>query len=294
LLDIPDQSGRTIVLTGATSGVGLESAVQLARANARVIVVGRDKSRTDAAAEQVRTRAGRGDVGVALCDFSSQASIRTFAADVRGRVDHIDVLLNNAGGVSDTRQLTVDGIEQTFAVNHLGYFLTTHLLLDLVQRAPAGRVVNVASTGHYRATLDLSDVGFERGGYTIMGAYRRSKLANVLFTRSLAKRLERAGVTVNALHPGGVATNIWSKAPGWTQPILWLAKLFMLTPEQGGETLTYLAASPEVAGKTGGYYERNRAIEPDPLARDESLAEQLWALSEQLVGIRPGRFGLPD
>ncbi len=162
------------------------------------------------------------------------------------------MLVNNAGSAFQERRLTSDGVERTFAVNHLGYFLLTNLLLELLERSAPARVVVVASVGHYRGTMDLGDLGFERGGYTVMAAYQRSKLANVMMTHRLAAQLESKRVTVNALHPGAVATNIWSAAPRWTKPLLAVAKaLFMISPEEGARTLTYLALSPEVEGKTG-------------------------------------------
>jgi NAD(P)-dependent dehydrogenase (short-subunit alcohol dehydrogenase family) len=188
--------------------------------------------------------------------------------------------------VSPKRVLTKDGIESTFATNHLGYFLLTHLLLDLVVAAAPSRIVNVSSVAHKRGTMDLGDLGFEKGGYAIMKAYARSKLANVMFTRELAKRLQGKNVTVNCLHPGAVATGIWNKAPGWTQPVLRvLTRLFMLTPEQGGQTITFLASSPEVEGKTGLYFEKNKAVTPGGMGTDDALAAKLWDESAKLVKV---------
>ena len=226
--------GKTILITGATSGIGLEASVELARRGARVVMVGRDPGRTEAAVAGVIARSGSRDVSQLLCDFSSQASIRALAADVLRGFDRLDVLVNNAGGVNKTRRLTVDGIEMTFAVNHLGYYLLTHLLRDLLVRSAPARVVTVASVGHRRGTLDFADLGFERGGYSIMRAYTRSKLANVLFAAELAHRLAGTGVTSNSLHPGSVATNIWSGAPTWAKPLIQiLYRPFFLSAEQG-------------------------------------------------------------
>lgn len=280
-----DVRGKTILITGATSGIGLEASVDLARRGAKLVMVGRDPKRTDAARADVEARSGSKDVTTMLCDFESQAAIRALAKDFLSRHDRLDVLVNNAGLVNKERRLTADGIEATFAVNHLGYFLLTNLLLDrLVESAPA-RVVTVASVGHRRGTMDFEDLGYERG-YFIMKAYARSKLGNVLFSNELARRLEGKGVTSNSLHPGGVATNIWSGAPGWAKPILAvIVKPFLITPEKGAQTILQLATSPELDGVTGKYFEKLRAVDPAPLALDEALAKRLWNVSEKLVGL---------
>jgi NAD(P)-dependent dehydrogenase (short-subunit alcohol dehydrogenase family) len=278
--------GKTILITGATSGIGREAAVELAREGGRIVMVGRDPARTEAAVADVKARSGSAEVSHLLCDFSSQASIRVLARDVLGRLDRLDVLVNNAGGVNKTRRLTVDGIEMTFAVNHLGYFLLTNLLLDLLKRSAPARVVTVASIGHRRGTLDFADLGFERGGYAIMRAYMRSKLANVLFANELARRLAGTGVTSNSLHPGSVATNIWSGAPLWAKPLIAiLHRPFFISAKEGGETIVQLAASPDLEGVTGKYFEKKVAVEPAPLARDEALAKRLWEVSAEMVGL---------
>src|SRR6185295_9334826 len=204
-----DIRGKTVLVTGATSGIGLEASVALARQGARVIMVGRNQAKTEAARADVASRSGSKEVSYLLTDFASQASVRALADAVRSRADRLDVLVNNAGGVNKARTVTADGIETTFAVNHLGYFLLTNLLLDLVVKSAPARIVTVASVGHRRGTMDFDDLGFARG-YSIMKAYARSKLANVLFAAELARRLAGTGVTSNSLHPGAVATNIWS------------------------------------------------------------------------------------
>ena len=198
------------------------------------------------------------------------------------------MLVNNAGGVYPRRTLTGDRIESTFAVNHLGYFLLTNLVTDLLLKSAPARIVNVASAAHYRGTLDLDDPGFERG-YQLTKAYSRSKLANVLFTRELARRLSGKGVTVNALHPGTVATGIWNAAPLWVRPVLAIAKMFMVSPEEGARRIVYLASSPEVAATTGSYFEKDRARKPARLAEDDALASRLWSESARLVGLDPAR-----
>lgn len=283
-----DVRGKTAVVTGATSGIGLEASVQLARSGLRVLMVGRDPARTEAAVADVAARSGSKDVLHLLCDFSSQAEIRRLADAILARLDRLHVLVNNAGGVNKSRRLTVDGIEATFAVNHLGYFLLTNLLQDRLVKSAAARVVTVASIGHRRGTLDFADLGFERG-YGVMKAYTRSKLANVLFAAELARRLVGTGVTSNSLHPGAVATNIWSGAPLWAKPIIFLffRPSFISVPE-GARGMVTLATDPALEGVTGKYFENGQAVEPAALARDEALARRLWDVSAGLVGLPSG------
>jgi NAD(P)-dependent dehydrogenase (short-subunit alcohol dehydrogenase family) len=277
--------GKNILVTGATSGIGLEASVELARRGARVILVGRDPGRTEATVAAVKMRSGSTEVSSFLCDFSSQADTRRLAEAVLARHDRLDVLVNNAGAVNKKRQVTVDGIEKTFAVNHLGYFLLTNLLRDLLVRSAPARVVTVASIGHRKGTLDFSDLGYERG-YSIMRAYGRSKLANVLFASELARRLAGTGVTSNSLHPGAVATNIWSGAPLWAKPLIHLLfRPSFISPAEGGAHIVELAASPELEGVTGKYFEEGRMVEPAPLAQDEALAQRLWDVSAGMVGL---------
>jgi len=278
--------GKTALVSGASSGIGLIAALKLARMGAKVVMVARNPSRGDAALEEARTRSGAASrISMLYCDFGSQTQIRQLAADFRKQHDRLHILVNNAGSVSDRRQVTEDGLEQTFAVNHLGYFLLTTLLLDLIEASAPARIVNVASVGHYKGDMAFDDLQYEHG-YGIMKAYQRSKLGNVLFSLELARRLADKGVTVNAMHPGGVATQIWSRTPRFAQPILAVAKLAMVTPEEGGDRIVYLATSPEVEGKTGGYYEKDRLRTPSELARDTALQAKLWTVSEQLTSIR--------
>jgi retinol dehydrogenase-14 len=275
----------TILITGATSGIGLEAAVALARPGNRLVLLGRDQRKMNAAVDEVKRRAG---VAAApdtwLCDFGSQAQIRKLAGNVLARYDRLDVLVNNAGLATRRREVTEDGIERTFAVNHLGPFLLTNLLLGLLVKSAPARVVNVASGEHYHATMDFADLGFECGGWGMAKAYARSKLGTVLFTRALAKRLQGKGVTVNAVHPGAVATGIWDCAPDWMQPMIWLAKkVIMITPEKAARSIIQLASGADVQGKTGLYFNQLQPKEPSKLAHDDQLAEKLWAESARLV-----------
>ena len=273
-----------VLLTGATGGIGLESAMQMAGQGAHLLLVGRDPARLERTVADV-TAAGAGGVDAYLCDMGSLDAVRRLADQVLEEHDRLDVLVNNAGTVFADRTMTAEGIEATFAVNHLGPFLLTERLKELLVASAPARVVFTASTGHYRGTMDLDDLGFEHG-YSIMKAYSRSKLANVLYARSLAAELADRGVTVNALHPGAVATDIWDGAPWFARPALHLAKrLFMISPAEGGRTITYLATSPEVEGVTGTYFENNEPKRPSELALDDDLAERLRQESLRLVGL---------
>ncbi|CAN5623051.1 SDR family oxidoreductase [soil metagenome] len=273
----------TIVLTGATAGIGLQSALQLGAQGHRLVLVGRNPDKLAAAAARV-LGAGATEVDTLVADFSSLDSVRALADELRRRHPVVDVLVNNAGAVHDKRRLTVDGHESTFAVNHLAGFLLTELVKDLVVAAPAGRIVLTASTAHFPATMDFDDLGFEQG-YSVMKAYGRSKLANVLYARSLAAELADTAVTVNSLHPGAVATDIWAGAPWFARPVLAVAKLFMVSPEKGGSYITALATGADVAGRSGEYHDQGKLKEPSELARDVDVAARLHEVSAQLVGV---------
>jgi NAD(P)-dependent dehydrogenase (short-subunit alcohol dehydrogenase family) len=274
------------VITGASDGIGLECASQLAASapGCRIVLVGRNPDRTATAVSRLRSESPGVRVDSMLADLGDQAAVRRLAAELLATCDRIDVLVNNAGTVFAHRTLTDDGIEATFAVNHLGGFLLTHLLLDRIRDSAPSRIVFTSSVGHYSATMDLDDLGFERG-YSVMRAYTRSKLANVLTTRALARRLDGSGVTVTAVHPGAIATRIWSRAPWFARPVLAVLKLRMERPAVGGARLAYLADSPEVEGETGGYYQRNRLAEPSALARDDVLGELVYDASARMVGL---------
>ena len=276
---------KTIVITGASDGIGLEASTQLARQGHHLVMVGRNPSKLTAAVKRVRGENPGARVESFVCDFASQANVRELADQLLAAYPRIDVLVSNAGTVFDKRSVTADGVESTFAVNHLAGFLLIELLLDRIVASAPARIVITSSVGHFSGTMDFDDLGFERG-YAIMRAYGRSKLANVLHTRHLARRLEGTGVTVNCLHPGAVATNIWSGAPWFARPVLEIWKrVAMVSPATGGERLAFLATSPEVEGRTGGYYEQNRLKEPSDLARDDAVGERLDQVSRELVGL---------
>jgi NAD(P)-dependent dehydrogenase (short-subunit alcohol dehydrogenase family) len=276
---------KTIVVTGASDGIGLEAASQLAAQGHHVVIVGRTPAKVEAAAARIRGESPAVPVEAFTCDFASLTDVRRLAEELLSAYPRIDVLVNNAGTVHDKRVLTEDGIEATCAVNHLAGFLLPELLLDRIRASAPARIVITSSVGHFNGTMDFDDLGFERG-YQIMRAYSRSKLANVLHTRELARRLEGTGVTVNCLHPGAVATNIWSGAPWFARPVLAVAKrVMMISPATGGERIVHLATSPDVEGRSGGYYDQDRLKDPAPLARDEALAHRLDAESRRLVGL---------
>ncbi|MFD0360231.1 SDR family oxidoreductase [Nocardia sp. GCM10030253] len=275
---------KTILITGATSGIGLEAAQQIAAEGDRLVLVGRNPGKLAEAAELVRA-AGAGGVDTLECDFASQTSVRQLAKAILAQYDRIDVLANNAGGYHQQRTETEDGIEATFAVNHLGGFLLTELLLDLMLRSAPARIVFTSSVLHFGSTLDFDDLGF-RHGYSGEKAYSRSKLANVLYAQSLAHRLEGTGVTANAFHPGAVATNIWDSVPWFGQPLVAIAKrLFMISAADGGRALTRVATDPEFADVSGCYIQGNRIKTPSRHAQDDAIRQQLCAVSATLVGL---------
>ena len=247
------------------------------------MLVGRHQVRLADAAEAVRA-AGAAHVDTFTADFASLASVRSLARDLLERLERIDVLVDNAGTVFARRTLTDDGLEATFAVNHVAGFLLTELLKERLIVSAPGRIVITSSVGHYNGALDLDDLGLEHG-YSILRAYSRSKLANVLYARSLAAELAPYGVTVNAVHPGSVATDIWSGAPWYARPFLAVAKRRMLSPEEGGRALTYLAVSPDVEAVTGEYFDRLEPRPPSELARDDELGLRLRDACARLVGL---------
>lgn len=275
--------GRVCLVTGASSGIGRAAAAGLARMGATVLITARDPARGRKAAEAIGAAAGR-EPTVLQADFASQASIRRLAEEVKRRTGRLHVLVNNAGAVNAERRLSQDGLELTFAVNHLGYFLLTNLLLDLMARSAPARVVSVASAAHRRGRMDWDDLQGERG-YSGWKAYGQSKLANILFTRELARRLRGTGVTANCAHPGVVATGFGRDGRGLLGVAVRLAAPFLLTPERGADTVVWLASAPEVASVSGQYFARRRPAPETAEARDPEAAQRLWAVSERLSGL---------
>jgi retinol dehydrogenase-14 len=275
-------TGKTVLVTGATSGIGRATALALAELGARVAITGRDLDRTEAAARQIRA-AGAGRVEVFVADLSSQVEVRRMAGEVLERLDRLDVLVNNVGGYWNTRHVTADGIEHTFAVNHLAPFLLTNLLLDRLKRGPAARVVTVSSNAQALGRIDFEDLQGERD-YSGARAYNQSKLANVLFTYELARRLHGTAVTANALHPGVVSTSFGASDPGRAQRILVpLLRPWMKTPTKGAATSVHLASDPGLERVTGGYFVNRSSRRSSKRSHDEATAARLWQLSADLV-----------
>ena len=279
---------QTCLVTGGTSGIGLITARELLRTGARVVITSRDAAKGAAVAERLARESGNANVEVLACDFASLDSIRAAAAEFMRRHDRLQVLVNNAGGYNPRRELSKDGLELTFAVNHLGYFLLTNLLIDLLKASAPARVVTVASEASRYGRIDLSDLQ-ATGLYIAMRQYGSTKLMNVAFALELAERLRGTGVTSNALHPGAIASD-FGAVGGWFGLGFKLAKPFMLTPEQGARTQIFLASSPEVEGVTGGYFIRKQQQAPPRQAGDPQVRRKLWELSELLVSQpSPGR-----
>jgi len=272
------------MVTGATSGIGLATALELARKGATVIIVSRYPERCEAAAARIHQLTNNPAVDYFATDLSSQAQIRQLAEKFHSRYSRLDVLVNNAGAFYLRRQESADGIEMTFALNHLNYFLLTHLLLDTIKTSAPARIVNVASDSHRGARLDFDDLQAKRS-YSGFRAYGQSKLANVLFTYELARQLEGFQVTATALHPGFVATNIGKNNGLLAKLVMPIAQLGALTPEEGARTSIYLAASPEVQGISGQYFTREKSVLSDPASYDLLGARRLWETSAEMTGM---------
>lgn len=278
-------TGKTVVLTGATSGIGRATALGLADEGARLILVGRTPERCEETLAEIRRRTGRDDAVMLRADLSSLKEVRRLADEVLARTDRVHVLLNNAGVTLLQRKLTVDGLEGTFATNHLAYFLLTGLLLPRLRESAPARIVNVASDAHRFGRLDLNDLQNEQR-YRAMRVYSQSKTANLLFTQELARRIAGSGVSANALHPGGIRSNLGRSEGKALEAVRKLVGLFLKSPEEGARTSLYLACSPEVEGVSGRYYAKCRERTPAAHARDPELARRLWERSEALTGLR--------
>jgi NAD(P)-dependent dehydrogenase (short-subunit alcohol dehydrogenase family) len=274
--------GRICVVTGATSGIGLVTAQVLARQGATLIVIARNAERGAATVSRIQQETGNPAVELMVADLSAQAQVRQLAGEIQHRCAHLDVLVNNAGALFARRQLSQDGLEMTFALNHLAYFLLTNLLLDPLKAADSARVVNVSSEAHRRARLDFSDLQGQHR-YTGWRAYARSKLANILFTYELARRLAGTGIVTNALHPGFVATNFGRNNRSITAVLFRILQLAAISPQEGAQTIIYLASSPAVKGVSGEYFVKQQAVRSSQVSYDRAAAERLWQVSAELT-----------
>lgn len=276
--------GKTCVITGANTGIGKAAAESLAALGANVVMICRNRAKGEKARADInRAAAESGNGGTAelrIADLSAQAEVRSVAQDILASFPTIDVLVNNAGVALKRREVTVDGIERTFAVNYLAYFMLANLLLPSLRAAIHARIINVASGAHATAKLDFDNLQGERN-YKNYPMYAASKLEDIMFTYALARRLATSDITVNTLHPGVVATEIWRQVP----VLDFLGRWFMLSPEKGAQTTVYLVASPDVAGVTGKYFDKCEPVETTPISRDVTLQEKLWSVSVALTGV---------
>ena len=278
-------NGKTVVVTGASSGIGLETTRELARRGARVIMVVRNRDKAQAAIDAIKTHQPDAQLELVLADLYSLAEVRRAAAEIRAKAPKLDVLVNNAGLIHDKRELTVDGLERTFALNHLAAFLLTYELRELLVASAPARVVTVSSGGHRFALFDWNDLATMEKWISATSVYGASKLCNIWFAREAAKRFAGTGVTSNSLHPGAVASNFGQSGSLLFRVGTKLAAPLLLTTEEGARTSIYLASSPDVEGVSGEYFIKCRIATPSRRARDDDSARRLWQLSEQLCGV---------
>jgi NAD(P)-dependent dehydrogenase (short-subunit alcohol dehydrogenase family) len=273
---------KVVMITGANSGIGKAASLTLAKMGSTVVMVARNAERGEAARSEIMKESQNTSVDLMLADLSSLESVRRLAEEFQKKYSKLHVLINNAGLFNQRRHVTTDGYENTFATNYLAPFLLTNLQLDLLKASSPSRIINVSSVGHYNGHINFNDLNLENeyGGWK---AYGQSKLALVLFTHELAKKLQGTGVTVNAVHPGTVATNIWARPLGPVGFIMALPKLFMTSPQRGAETIVYLASSPDANGLSGEYLEKLRVKKSSDESYNEEIAQRLWDVSAKLT-----------
>ncbi len=278
-------TGKTVLVTGATNGIGFITALELAKMDAVVLMVARDEKKGRAKLEEIRKTVPNAKLELLLADLSSMTSIRQLATNITAKYSSLDVLVNNAGAFYSERKVSKDGLEMTFALNHIGYFLLTNLLLETLKRGKNARIVSVSSGAHLGAKINFEDLQLEQK-FNGWAAYCTSKLMNVLFTKELARRLAGTGVTANCLHPGFVNTGFAGDSSDFFGKALNFAKnILAITPEKGAETMIYLSSSAEVANVTGEYFEKKKIAKVNPIALDSSIAKRLWDVSEKLTTI---------
>lgn len=277
---------KNILITGATAGIGLETARQLAKTGANIYIVGRNNEKCTTAIENIKSFSDNANISFFTADLSSQKQVRKLAGEINATLPCLDILINNAGAVYQERGFSEDNIELTFATNHLSYFLLTHLLLDVMKKSSSARVINVSSGSHYKGKLDFNDL-YMNSGYGGLKAYERSKLCNVLFTIALAEKLKDTGITVNALHPGRVKTDIGNKNSGLFYTFAWavFTALSGISVEDGAKTSVYLATSNDVKDITGKYFDDCKVKEYSSYAKTPGMKEKLWEVSEELTRV---------
>ena len=277
--------GKICLVTGANAGIGKTTALGLAKIGAAVVMVSRNQERGEAARAEIMAESENDAVDLMIADLSSQQSIRQLAEDFKTRYERLDVLVNNAGGIFGSPSLTVDGLEYTFALNHLSYFLLTNLLLERIKESSPARIVNVSSQAQADATINFDDLQSEQN-YNARRVYGQSKLANILFTYELARRLDGVDVTTNALHPGVVRTNFGRESTSRAFALMMrLLGPFLASPEKGASTSIYLATAPEVEGVTGKYFIDKQEQKSNAESYDTAVAQRLWQVSEELTGL---------
>lgn len=276
--------GKTVLITGATDGIGKETARALAKQGATVVIVGRNREKSARVLAELKQTTGNPNIELLLADLSSMKEVRALADAFKAKHDRLDVLVNNAGAIYDSRQVTVDGYERTFATNHLAYFLLTSLLLDLLKKSAPARIVNVASETHKSGKLDFDDLQSEKN-FAAFTVYGTSKLANVLFTYELARRLAGTGITANCLHPGVISSGFGNSTNRLLRLGFALVRPFMTDAVKGAETTIYCASSPDVEGVTGEYFKNQRPYPSRKLTHNEAIAKRLWDVSERLTSL---------
>ncbi len=277
---------KVCLITGANSGIGKITAIELAKKGAKIVMVCRNPQKAEEARKEIIEKSKNDSVDILLADFSSQKQIKAVAEEFKQKYDRLDVLLNNAGFIAGSkRETTEDGYETTFAVNHLGYFMLTNLLIDPLKATPSARVISVSSAAHYFSRLDLDNLQLEKG-YSSIKAYALSKLCNILFARELAKRLAGTNITSNCLHPGGVATNFASDSTPFFKFLFSIGKPFLISAEKGAETSIYLSSSPEVANVSGEYFDKKRIKKTSSAASNQENMKQLWELSTEMTHLQ--------
>ena len=281
---------QVCIITGANSGIGKETALSLAKLGATVILLCRNYERGNIALKSIITESNNKNVELMLCDLSSQNSISDFISKFKNKYDSLNVLINNAGILLNKRTISVDGVENTFAINHLGPFILTNSLLDLLKSSSPSRIINVSSSGHYRANFDLDNMQGEKK-YSSFEAYCKSKLYNVLFTYELSRKLAGSNVTVNCLHPGFIPTNLFANSSFFYKAIVKILSPILIDAKSGSKTSTYLATSKDVENITGKYFVKCKPKQSSKISYDKSASKNLWDISEKLVNYNKSAEG---